>query len=220
MLTKHENVPRKRPKFANFMKNVSRGTSQQDVNRVFDLIEEAFKSEREEQQKPNGASTNQNGGSEVANETEGQKRKQESNEEETEEPVKKKKKSKVQDEEVQEGENLEVEESQKENKKKKKKGDSNGVEETNGTNGTEPSEAEKTDAEAGFCWKDTIRSIVKEKGNSISVKKLQAKLLKAYKKQNGDTETVNEQTIDVVLKRKLKKMKNISIEEDKVVIKA
>lgn len=184
LLTKHENVPRKRPKFANFMKNVSRGTSVQDVNRVFDLIEEAFKTEKDEQQ---AAQAMKKG-----NGTESLKRKQEAAEDQA-------------------TENGDSEESKKKKKKTKKIEESitnDTVTEGNGT------------AEPGFSWKEAIRGIVAEKGNSISVKKLQTKLLKAYKKETGDTETVTDQTIEVVLNRKLKKMKNIFIEEDKVVIKS
>uniref|UniRef100_A0A1B0CF29 Zinc finger C2H2 LYAR-type domain-containing protein n=1 Tax=Lutzomyia longipalpis TaxID=7200 RepID=A0A1B0CF29_LUTLO len=46
-LTKHQNVPRKKPKFLNFMKNVSKQTSEYDATRIFDLIEEAFQKAKE-----------------------------------------------------------------------------------------------------------------------------------------------------------------------------
>uniref|UniRef100_A0A1L8DI57 Putative cell growth-regulating nucleolar protein n=1 Tax=Nyssomyia neivai TaxID=330878 RepID=A0A1L8DI57_9DIPT len=45
-LTMHENVPRKKPKFLNFMKNVSRQTSTYDATRIFELIEEAYQHAR------------------------------------------------------------------------------------------------------------------------------------------------------------------------------
>lgn len=213
LLTKHENVPRKRPKFANFMKNVSRGTSVADVNKVFDLIEEAFKAEKDEQ-----LATQAKEKEEKANGTEKEdslKRKSNDPEDEpaTEEPSKNKKK-KREAAAVENGEATVAENGDSGEPKKKKKKVKAAVEETNGTE--ENGKAE----EPGFCWKETIRSIVAEKGNSIAMKKLQTKVLKAYKKQTGDTETVTDQTIEVVLKRKLKKMKNISIEEDQVVVKA
>lgn len=225
LLTKHENVPRKRPKFANFMKNISRGTSPHDLNQTFDLIEEAFKAEKDEQQSALAKEKE----AKSSNGCEAVKRKvdkEEVTEEAAEELPKKKKKKKddtsvvvEKDEETlaENGDSGEL----KTKKKKKKKGKT--TEESNGTT-TEEAAVENGKAqsvpEPGFCWKETIRGIVAEKGNSVSIKKLQAKLLKAYKKQAaGDTETVNEQTIDVVLKRKLKKMKNISIEDDQVVVK-
>lgn len=229
LLTKHENVPRKRPKFANFMKNVSRGTSVQDVNRVFDLIEEAFKAEKEEQATAvNGNKTN--GAAEVKEEVKEEsspvKRKAEAENESTEEPAKKKKKKKaVADSETVadpvetvNGDNVDSEEPKKKKKKKDKSAEK--VTEEIVEQPNENSKPVAVLSEQGFGWKEAIRSIVAEKGNSISVKKLQSKLLKAYFKETNDSETVNEQTIEIVLKRKLKKMKNIGVEDDKVVIKA
>lgn len=216
LLTKHENVPRKRPKFANFMKNVSRGTSVPDVNKVFDLIEEAFKAEKDEQLAAQ-AKVKEEKANGTEKEDDSLKRKSNDPEDEpaTEEPSKKKKKKREAAAEEENGEAAVAENGNSgEPKKKKKKKAKAAVEETNGTD--ENGKAE----EPGFCWKETIRSIVAEKDNSVSMKKLQTKVLKAYKKQTGDTETVTDQTIEVVLKRKLKKMKNISIEEDRVVIKA
>lgn len=240
-LTNHENVPRKRPKFANFMKNISRSTSQQDVNRVFDLIEEAFKAskEMEEREKSKAATPNamettkdsaENGKdsavkrkSEDTSEGPSKKKKKKKTEEPEEEEVpaaangdssKKSKKTKNK-EPVTEEEGVPVAkngDSGKKSKKKKKKS----AEVANGdsTNGHENGSS----ADPGFCWKDTIRSIVAAKGNSMSLKKLQTKVLKAYQKETGESETVNDNTIDVVLKRKLKKMKNISIDDGRVVI--
>lgn len=218
MLTRHENVPRKRPKFANFMKNVSRSTSVVDVNRVFDLIEEAYKSAKEEQEAADTTSKSSNGKAESNGEAKEDKKEPETAAEAPsatlDEPTKKKKKRKA---DAVAEESVIVGNADPVKKKKKKAGKSE--ETTNGkTDETTPTNGHTDGSDSGFKWKETIRSLVAEKGDSIKLTKLQTKVLKAYKKQTGDTETVNENTIDCVLKRKLKKMKNISIQEDRVVL--
>ncbi|GAB0088459.1 Cell growth-regulating nucleolar protein [Sergentomyia squamirostris] len=78
-LTKHENVPRKKAKFLNFMKNVSKQTSEYDATRIFDLIEEAFNATK---------TSGQNGG----DQTNGVGQKRQNGVTEDQEPKKKKQK--------------------------------------------------------------------------------------------------------------------------------
>lgn len=237
LLTKHENVPRKRPKFINFMKNISRQTSPKDTNRVFDLIEEAFKSAKGEEEPPTNPENGEDKSLKRKAEENGTSDSQETN---GEEPKPKKKK------EVS-GQNGKEDEKPIESNgiAKKKKDKTIAEEETNGqTSDLIPDEVKPANVKKSkrkkknkpkdvplleandvgsipFQWKETIRSLLTEKSNSMKLEKLKKKVLKSYRSQaEVQAEEINEETIDVVLKRKLKKMKNINIENDRVVLTA
>ncbi|XP_059617893.1 cell growth-regulating nucleolar protein-like [Phlebotomus argentipes] len=249
MLTKHENVPRKKVKFLNFMKNVSRQTSEYDATRIFDLIEEEYLKNKKEESNSVPEETNGHVNGQEENKK-GKKRKKDSvlngNSEEsaenngletldaTEEEQKQKKKQKRNSGENKDLEALELKEEEQEKPKKKRKKTekvNQPEEETIAETAESPAKRTKTRKEVvqeiknsaesteKFPWKETLVAILQKNSNSMNLEKLKKRLLKKHQKMHPENTTI-QSAFDLVVQRKLRKMKNISVEDDLVTLQA
>lgn len=227
------NVPRKKPKFINFVKN-SMKISLDNANKVWDVVEEAldeFKQIAEanrqkkelEKKTANGDAESTETVDQTASSEDGQK-------------TKKKKKKKAAEMETDEaetnGHSIENGKSRKRAldsstddgsaKKKKKKSKSNG---TNGSaqnddsvaanrnSGNEQEQDTTIVGDGKFNWQSTIVSILSKKTAPMAVKKLKTKVVKEYA-----TQTANEVNANIEKKflKKLKATPNVTITNELV----
>ena len=154
-ISSYDNIPRKKAKFLNFMKNSFRYMKMNELEEAWTLLEEAMKENKAENPPAgqNGASNGaiSNGGS---NGVSNGKRKLEN-----------------------ESEEIAAENGSEPAKKKKKKVETNGTSVQCGEPAEESSEK--------FSWNDTIRNILSAKNNELKLKKLKKKVLKKYQSLTG-----------------------------------
>jgi len=213
------NVPRKKPKFINFVKN-SMKISLDNANKVWDVVEEAleeFKQATEAiRQKKELEKKAESGDAETETKENGKKIK------------KKKKKNEAQmdtDDVEANGHSTENGKSRKRAldtddgsaKKKKKKNKSNGTndsemkDESTASNGNSDHEQEQVSIMASDCkfnWQSTIVDILSKKSAPMAIDKLKTKVVKKYA-----THTSNEVTASVEKKffKKLKATPSVTI---------
>lgn len=216
------NVPRKKPKFINFVKN-SMKISLDNANKVWNVVEEALEefkqiAEANRQKRELETKAKENGGAETKNENS-------SIPENGQEKKKKKKKDKdgskmetddtnTNGAEVQNGKSrkraMETDTDDGNVKKKKKKNKSNGTNESETGNGTEATNGNHENEEvqdttiAGdvkFDWQSAIVTILSKKKAPMALDKLKGKVVKKYA-----THTSSEVTAGVE-KKFLKKLK-------------
>jgi len=199
----HENIPRKRPKFINFVKNIMRNrASSHSIDKTWDLFSQALKPTPEPET--------------IKMEEDKVVAPVEVVEEETKPKEKKKKKKKndssnnVVEEETSEKENVEV-------KKKSKKKDKQKNEETNKPLKRKREEAMEVDdatedndaspiKKVKFDWDDTIMNVLKKKGNEMKLNKLKKKCVSEYMAQCENNHK-SEAEIGAKFDKKLKKKK-------------
>jgi len=198
-ISEYSNVPRKKQKFMNFIKSSSGNrANMKDVEEAWDIIE-IYKSKNIQNNKTQDPQSllesknrqNDDQNSKIIN----QKRPTE-NDGIPENPKKKTKLSKVSQE---------------------------SLENTHGENTSANEENSKTTdlpkdltQSSEFNFKDKILEILTKK-NSISHKKLQKKILKAYLSTTGESNYCEEKVVKK-LNKKLKKIPNVEIENDRVVL--
>lgn len=207
IVAKHDNVPRKKPKFMNFIRNIAKSSfDQYTVEAVFDCLESEWKSQAEKNtpQPPtatNGESksdetsangeTNENGGGHEENGAQN-----------GEEHGKKKKSKKNKRKREENEENVEV-------KKKKQKGIAKDDEENDDADESQTDIAEESAIPAEFRWGELIEEILMARDDkSISLKKLKKKLFSEYYARVGDSKGVKtKEDLSAQLNKKLKKKK-------------
>lgn len=222
------NVPRKKPKFVNFVKN-SMKISMDNANKVWNVVEEAleeFKQASEANRQKKELEKKAENGDDTVNETNG-------NTENGEKVKKKKKKNEPKVETIDTEANESIVENGKSRKralddstddggakKKKKKSKSN---ETNGSevqdnietvNGE--TEHDSTIASEGkFDWQSSIVAILSKKKAAMAIDKLKSKVVKKYA-----TQTSKEVTAGVEKKflKKLKSTPNVEITNEFVAL--
>ncbi|XP_023347449.1 cell growth-regulating nucleolar protein [Eurytemora carolleeae] len=226
----HENVPRKRPKFVNFVKNIMRNkASVTSIDKTWDLFSQALKPSAEEETKMENSQTESK--MEVEETKPGKKEK------------KKKKKKDADEDPTPTPEPELVEESRKSKKKKKKekhleepeptpqpkskkKKESNKentedqkdqVEEENKTNKRKLDESMEVDEPSSkktkFDWDETISSLL-SKGEEIKLNKLKKKCVSEFFAQHEGTHKTAEE-VGAKFDKKIKK-KKYRILKDKV----
>jgi cell growth-regulating nucleolar protein len=183
-----DNIPRKKPKFMNFMKNSFRYMKVNELEEAWTLLEEAMQESKSENQngKANGSAVKEavngavngssngnqdaaingtsNGNQEAVN---GSKRKLE--QEIAEEPGKKKKKPE--------------------------------------------SEDDLKDPSEKFSWGETIRNILLSKNNELKLKKLRVKIKNKYQNLTG---TEWNDKIEKKFNKKINKLKGVVVEDEKI----
>ncbi|XP_018571067.1 cell growth-regulating nucleolar protein [Anoplophora glabripennis] len=214
-ISHYDNIPRKKPKFINFIKSSSGGrVNMKDVEDVWNIIEKYKNENAGKAQTINGHNEkvkkeSQNGDDSISEEKNSKNKENETKKRktaaETEDSPKKKKYKKVQqiDETIVENENVSFQNDDGEKKKKHKK-----VKEMLDING-------ETSENVKFNFKEKILEVVTAK-QSISLKKLQKKILKAYLKETGESEITP--TLIKKFNKKLKKIPNLEINDDKVTV--
>jgi cell growth-regulating nucleolar protein len=189
-ISSYDNIPRKKAKFLNFMKNSFRYMRDDELNVAWSLLEEAMienkpasTNNQQNGAKANGANSVQqaNGfnGVEQANGANGVqqangKRKLDDEDEPANEPSEKKSKvSKVDDDES----------------------------------------LVTTTSPEKFSWTETIRSILSAKNNEIKMKKLKRKVLKQYQSLTGSEWS---DKVESKFNKKINKLKGVVVEDERV----
>jgi len=189
-ISSYDNIPRKKAKFLNFMKNSFRYMKVNELEEAWILLEEAMKENKAENAaaNQNGASSGTEGNGKTSNgHTNGstnEKRKLENDNEESSingntdnasEPAKKKMKN-------------------------------------NGTNGNAQDEPAIESSEK-FSWTETIRNILSAKNNELKLKKLKRKVLKKYQSLTGAEWS---EKVENKFNKKINKLKGVVVEDEKV----
>ena len=207
----HENIPRKKPKFVNFVKNIMRNKARpHSIDKTWDLFSQALKPPEppSETKMEVEVTEGEQVDSEEAKETKAKEKKK-----------KKKTKDVAASEDTRTEENFEKENVEVKSKKKKKKKE----EETTETQRSEKSLKRKRDEsmEVGdedevspapvkknkFDWDETITNVLMMKeGNEMKLNKLKKKCLQEFLSQNEGTHKTPEE-IGAKFDKKLKKRK-------------
>jgi len=227
----HENIPRKKPKFVNFVKNIMRNKARpHSIDKTWDLFSQALKAPEAESETKMEISEEKlaNCDKEIEVETKAKekKKKKKSKDVESSEDVsndsKKKKKMKATvetgSEETSEKENVEV----KSKKKKKKEKEEAELEQQSlkrkRDEDMEVEEDEETSAKKKkkkFDWDETISNVLMRKeGNEMKLNKLKKKCISEFMSQNEGTHLTAEE-IGAKFDKKLKK-KKYRVLKDKV----
>ena len=215
----HENIPRKKPKFINFVKNIMRNKARpHSIDKTWDLFSQALKPPEPPSETKMEVTEVEPADSDEAKETKKDKKK------------KKKSKDVAASEDVQPEENLEKENVEVKSKKKKKKKEKE-EEVVQKTQSSEKSLKRKRDEsmEVGdedevspapvkknkFDWDETITNVLLTKdGNEMKLNKLKKKCLQEFMSQNEGTHKTPEE-IGAKFDKKLKK-RNYRVLKDKV----
>jgi len=191
----HENIPRKRPKFVNFVKNIMRNKAQMsDIDKTWDLFSQAL-APAKEPEKP--AEPVLPAPVEEPQEPEKKKKKKKKSKDEETEPLKE-----TTENGQQQGEG-------KEKKKKKRK-----LEETMEVEEDEPSEP--TPKKSKFDWHQTITSVLAKKGNEMKLNKLKKKCISEFFAHNENAHQTMEE-VGAKFDKKIKK-KPYKILKDRVLL--
>ncbi|CAL8097343.1 unnamed protein product [Orchesella dallaii] len=201
IIAKHDNVPRKKPKFMNFIRNIAKNSFDQfTVEAVFDCLESEWKSQAEKNKpQPPAESKSDEALANGKSEKNGVQKNGEADEENGGDRVNKKKSKKNKRKREENEENVEVEV-----KKKKQKGLANEDEDNNANESTEDSAMP-----AEFRWGEIIEEILMGRDDkSISLKKLKKKVFSEYYARVGDSKGVKtKDDLCAQLNKKLKKKK-------------
>jgi len=204
-VSKHDNVPRKKAKFLNFVKNITKNAFDiNTIDAVWDRLEAEWKRQAEANKPPsqaNGESKTENGHNGTSNGTTNGEdgTGKENGEDSTKSKKKSKKNKRKRDEDGEEEVDL---------KKKKKKGkDEESAEETEMITAEEAEE--EPDSTAEFRWGDVIQQILQARDEkSIALKKLKKKVFAEYYARVGDSKGVKtKEDLSALLNKKLKKKK-------------
>ena len=183
-IQEHENIPRKKPKFVNFVKNIMRNRARpHSIDKTWELFEQALKppAPPEPMEVQKDEPMNGEKDSVASQETNG---KGETPEKENGGGKKEKKKKKKKDRQLAEsGEDVNT------NKSRKRKS-SDGGENEDGATKAEESPAKKIK----FDWDDVITACLKEKdGNGMKLVKLKKKCLREYFSAHEGTHKTKEE---------------------------
>lgn len=213
-----DNIPRKKAKFENFLKNSVRVRNPIIISQAWEVFDAANKGGKENQQQQQGNKpTNENtkiaaSSNGIAHSTkENEDSKKGDVEEESEKKTAgKKEKSKKRKHQKDEVEEMETESTEQTPKKKAK---TNGIFGEGRLNDT----LEMTSCDSPFKWKDTIYSIVKDvPDDGIKINKLKKKVISAYFVSCVDGTHKTEEEVGVLFKSKLKSSRKCLMVGDKV----
>lgn len=216
-----DNIPRKKAKFENFLKNSVRVKNPIIINQAWEVFDAAKKGGNENHQQENknnenpkiGAASNGFADSTKENNIMNDSKKENVEEESGKNKGEKKEKSKKRKHAEKDTEDA-VEEMQIElSQTPKKKVKTNGIFGEGRLNDT----LEMT-CDSPFKWKDTIYSIVKnqQNENGIKISKLKKKVISAYFASYEDETHKTEEEVGVLFKNKLKSSRKCMLVGDKV----
>ena len=223
----HVNVPRKRQKFLNFVKNILRGVRPAAIEATWDIFEQALKKPQEESDKPK-------------EEESGQK---DENHTKAENGTKNDDEAESREEAVEsrlgvsmfQGIGSIKDNSEPAERKKKKKSKQNGAEDTkendaiNGKKSKKRKREEEEEEETAtdspetpkkvklekFVWEDVISQLLSKKGGEMKVAKLKKKVIAEYMNVHESTHKTQEE-LSAKLEKKIHKNKMFKVLKDVV----
>ena len=208
VIIQHENIPRKRQKFINFIKNIMRGTSAATIDKTWDVFETALKPkpvEQEEKSKPVAENGHDEGGDQEPQRLgipmfAG-----------TQDVYHDDKKKKKKGEENKENGGL-----GKRPESKKRKRDKMEIPDEKSKMAKVEDLSENVEEEAcAFDWPKVIESFLKKKGGEIKLSRLQKKVIDEYCAFYEGTKKTRVQLEKKILK-KLEKSKQFKVSKDMV----
>ncbi|XP_043087267.1 cell growth-regulating nucleolar protein isoform X3 [Puntigrus tetrazona] len=207
MVSTHNNVPRKKAKFENWMRNCLKIYDPLLLDKVWEICSTAANNNDNHQTTNNCTETNEN--SERKNKKSKRNASEEQNGEKTEEKQRRKKRKRGE-----EKEQITEEKSSKKQKKRKREA----LEETVNLEREEPENHESESNSAGkFHWKGTIKAVLRDASeDGLAVKKLRKKVLAAYHSFSGDSNFRSEEELLSLFNRKINKNPKFKILKDKV----
>ncbi|XP_016358212.1 cell growth-regulating nucleolar protein [Sinocyclocheilus anshuiensis] len=215
MVSTHDNVPRKRAKFENWMKNCLKIYTPFLVEKVWEICSTAADSNSNHQtaneRKNDGAETKENKRDERKNKKSKRKTSEEQNGEKTDEKQRRKKRKR--EEKEQNGQNADEKSSKKQKKRKQEAFD-----ESLNPEGEEPENQESESNSTGkFNWKGTIKAVLRDAPeDGLAVKKLRKKVLAAYHSFTGDSNFRSEEELLSLFNRKINNNPKFKILKDRV----
>jgi len=226
----HDNIPRKRPKFINFIKNIMKWAKPADIEETWDLLSQALVKEPEVQKatETEPMETEIKKPKEDENEIKSKKKKKSKSKEEVLAPTtqevttskkdKKRKKKGKENEIVEKEEEIKSEPKQqqiKQKKGKKRKADQHtNKDNTNDESLMEVDNEEPASKKAKFDWDDIIGQVLAKKGNQMKLKKLKKKCVSEYFVQNPSCHQSSDQIAAKFDKKINKRQKYKIVGED------
>jgi len=217
----HENIPRKKPKFVNFVKNIMRNrASSHSIDKTWELFSQdlnpSTKEEAPEETKMEVEEEKLSQDCDIKAKKEKKKKRKKLEEEgaseETEKPKKKSKKSKDKDvdscasEETSEKENVETKKSKKKKKDKENDGSLKRKREEDTMEVDDDAEDVSPVKKIKFDWDETITRVLQQKGNEMKLNKLKKKCVSEFFALHEGTHKSQEE-IGAKFDKKLKKKK-------------
>ncbi|KAF4104554.1 cell growth-regulating nucleolar protein [Onychostoma macrolepis] len=209
MVSTHNNVPRKKAKFENWMKNCLKICTPCLLEKVWEICSAAADSNSNQtNHQMNGAETNGNKRDERKNKKKKRKTSDEQNGENTDEKQTRKKRKR---------EEKEQNADEKSNKKQKKR-KQDAFDESLNPEGEEPEKQESESSSTGkFNWKGTIKAVLRDAPeDGLAVKKLRKKVLAAYYSFTGDSNFRSEEELLSLFNRKINSNPKFKILKDRV----
>uniref|UniRef100_A0A9J8DAS2 Cell growth-regulating nucleolar protein n=1 Tax=Cyprinus carpio carpio TaxID=630221 RepID=A0A9J8DAS2_CYPCA len=213
----YDNVPRKRAKFENWMKNCLKICSPCLLEKVWEICSTAAHStasERENRSDTNdGAETNKNKRDERKDKKSKRKTSDENTEQNGENTEKQRRRKRRREENEQNTD-------EKSNKKQKRR-EQEAYDESPSLEGEEPASQESESSSAGssgkFNWKGTIKAVLRDAPeDGLAVKKLRKKVLAAYYSFTGDSNYRSEEELLSLFNRKINNNPKFKILKDRV----
>lgn len=195
-ISSYDNIPRKKAKFLNFMKNSFRYMKLNELEEAWTLLEGAMKESKAENaaiKNSNAKEPHANGQSEQTN----GKRKLEDEETLGEETLGEEKEAANGTEEPQ----------------KKKKSETNGTEQQAEELIAKEQQAEEPIAVEKFSWSETIRNYLLAKNNEVKLRKLRGKVIKKYQNLTGSEWS---DKVENKFNKKINKLKGVVVDNEKV----
>ncbi|KAK2891410.1 hypothetical protein Q8A67_014053 [Cirrhinus molitorella] len=210
IVSSHNNVPRKKAKFENWMKFSMKINSPSLLEKVWEICSSTASSNSNQTELSNGAEANEN--KKQKNKKDKKKRNDENSEEQNGEKTDEKQKRKKRKRE--EKEQSAEEKSSKKHKKRRQEELDESVE-------PEEEEPENQESESNstgkFNWKGTIKAVLRDAPeDGLAVKKLRKKVLAAYYSFTGDSNFRSEEEVLSVFNKKLNKNPKFRILKDRV----
>jgi len=227
----HDNIPRKKPKFINFVKNIHKWARPADIEATWDLLSQAAVKQPEVEKKPTESEAMQTETQETQlpkqDENEIKSKKKKKSKEEvlaattqevaTSKKDKKKKKKGKENEVVEEKQEIQIQPQEeiklKKGKKRKAEEDSTN-DNTNDDTLMEVENEEPASKKTKFDWDDVIGQVLAKKGNQMKLKKLKKKCVSEYFVQNPSAHQSSEQIAAKFDKKINKRQKYKIVGED------
>ncbi|XP_018960831.1 cell growth-regulating nucleolar protein [Cyprinus carpio] len=212
MVSTHNNVPRKRAKFENWMKNCLKIYTPCLLEKVWEICSTAADSNSNQ---TNQQTANKNKRDERKDKKNKRKTSDENSEEQNGENTdeKQRRRKRKREEKEQNGQNAD----EKSNKKQKKR-KQEAFDKSLNPEGEEPENQESESNSAGkFNWKGTIKAVLRDAPeDGLAVKKLRKKVLAAYHSFTGDSNYRSEEELLSLFNRKINNNPKFKILKDRV----
>ncbi len=232
-ITKHENIPRKKKKFANFVRNIRRGVRPATIDKTWEFFEQALKKPGKQQQQQQQDERR----GDPSGQENGQSKEEEQKDgaagavgEEAEQPEGADKVEERLGVKMFPGIPALLDQERKKSNKKRKKAGSEGDPETSAESEKVPKKKKKTILEgtpssgaakpgsSKFVWEDVIENLLKKEGGDMKVKRLKKKVVAEYMSLHADPRRSKEE-LSLKVEKKLARSGKFKVVKEMVTLK-